>query len=152
MWPNAKSCFRKYWKGFEILAKTLCVKSWFRFSFSFFYVDFSFSISFQSFFTEKSPSTSEKKIMQITYSVPSVESLKLLTIIIAEMDQNGRRSNCATLNKIICYIGTRIKNDLYSMQSKNKIFRPVATSKAPLKQINGIESLKVGFYGACQES
>ena len=90
--------------------------------------------------------------MQITYSVPSVESLKLLTIIIAEMDQNGRRSNCATLNKIICYIGTRIKNDLYSMQSKNKIFRPVATSKAPLKQINGIESLKVGFYGACQES
>ena len=32
MWPNAKWRFRKYWKGSEILAKTLCVKSWFRFS------------------------------------------------------------------------------------------------------------------------
>ena len=36
----------------------------------------------------------QTNIMHITYSVPSVESLKLLTIIEAEMDQNGKRSNC----------------------------------------------------------
>ena len=55
--------------------------------------------------------------MQITYSVSSVESLKLLTIIAVEMDQNGRRSKCATFYQIIFYIGARIKNDLNSLQS-----------------------------------
>ena len=55
----------------------------------------------------------QTNIMHITYSVPSVESLKLLTIIEAEMDQNGKRSYCATSYQIICYIGARITNDLY---------------------------------------
>ena len=54
-------------------------------------------------------------IMHITYSVPSVESLKLLTIIEAEMDQNGKRSNYSTFYQIICFIGARIKNDLHTV-------------------------------------
>ena len=39
--------------------------------------------------------------MRITYSVPSVESLHLLTINGAEMDQNGSRFNCTTFYQII---------------------------------------------------
>ena len=43
------------------------------------------------------------------YSMPSVESTKLFTIIEAKMGQNGRRSKCATCYQIICVIGTQIK-------------------------------------------
>ena len=55
--------------------------------------------------------------MHITFSVPSFESLKLLTIIEAEMDQNDKK---ATFYQIICYIGARTKNDLYTV-CKRKI-------------------------------
>ena len=42
-------------------------------------------------------------------SVPSVESIKLITILFGKMGQNGRRSKCATFYEIICVIGTLIK-------------------------------------------
>ena len=52
--------------------------------------------------------------MHITYSehkvYPVLRVLKLLTIIEADMDQNGKRSNFATFCQIICYDGARITN------------------------------------------
>ena len=49
------------------------------------FVNFSFSVSLQYFFSPRQNFNA--------YRVPSIESLKLLTIFGAEMDQNGRRSN-----------------------------------------------------------
>ena len=47
-------------------------------------------------------------------SVPSVESIKLTTIIEAKIGQNGRRSKCATL---FALSGLELNYDLYRLQS-----------------------------------
>ena len=42
-------------------------------------------------------------------SVPSVENIKLMTIIFGKMGQNVRRSKCAAFYQSICFIRTLIK-------------------------------------------
>ena len=72
-----------------------------------FYVDFSFSISFQYFYSEKKPSKSEQK-----YYADNIKCTQCWEFqsINDYRSRNGKRSNCATFYKIICYIRARIKH------------------------------------------
>ena len=48
--------------------------------------------------------------------VPSVESIKLMTIVEAKMGQNGRRLKCAQLfNKSSALSGLKSNNNLYRL-------------------------------------
>ena len=58
--------------------------------------------------------------MQITYCLPSFESLKLLKNVGAKMDQNGRQSNCAPFNQIICYIEAIESKIIYTVFNRKK--------------------------------
>ena len=60
MWHTAKSRFRKYWRGSEILAKTLCVKSWFGTIFNHFVFRFLILSMFSIFFQRESLTKPEK--------------------------------------------------------------------------------------------
>ena len=125
MWPDSKSCFRKYWKGSEILAKTLCVKSWFRFSTMLYLFLCRFLIlnKFLIFFQWEESLQIRKKYYADNIKCTQCWEFKAIK---DARSRNGpkwqKMYNCATFYQIICYIGARIKNDLYSLQSENIFF------------------------------
>ena len=82
--------YRKYWVWFRDIDKNVKLNSCFLRIFRQFLSEF--TLFLKTVFSDETPINRDK----ILSSVPSVESIKQMTIIEAKMRQNGKRSKCAT--------------------------------------------------------